>query len=235
MALSKRLTISARRASAGTRVGGASLCLSAPSRTSANLFPSPFHLAINLLISTVSWESVSHRRALGGPAAPSSASSTSDTAPTMRSNRCLAVIHCDTSMIACRRWLSGAEDRAARRVVAMLVLPVASVPWRTRFRAGAACGCGRQEKVSNRVVSGFYWSPGPSDHIPRGASRASGSACRGTGRSAALARGPGHLVIGTAMPWYRAVAEPVSLICQTPGSIITRLRRGCSSHVWLPS
>lgn len=80
----EKLTTSPNLASAGTNVGGASLCLSTPSKTSTNrplppssIFPS----------NTASCARFSHRPA------PSSQSTAAATAHTVRSSRCRPVMH----------------------------------------------------------------------------------------------------------------------------------------------
>lgn len=70
----------------------------------------------------------------------------SATEPTIVSNKCLAVMHCAAFMTAyfspaLRVSVQGrVSTRFASSRLVMLDLPVASVPWRTRLRQGAALG-----------------------------------------------------------------------------------------------
>lgn len=150
-----KLTISDNRAKAGSNVCGASLCLSMASRTRTNLHLGSLVGSFNMVLKiTDSCASVSQRLCLlgnaadvdksGWPAGPSN-SRASATDPTMRSNKCLPVMHWAAFTIAyfnpplCGSVVIFSLIRTSSRSV-MLDLPVASVPWRTRFRHGAASG-----------------------------------------------------------------------------------------------
>jgi len=166
----KRLTISDRRASAGSSVGGASLCRSMASSTRTNLQRGSRVGSLSIAPSaTVSCDSVSQRLRCWSHLRRSSSSrasrrSASATAPTMRSKRCRPVMHCAALTMAYRRLappslllttlllpppsalpsalpLTGRDSaRCDRSCDVTADLPVASVPWRTRLRQGAASG-----------------------------------------------------------------------------------------------
>ena len=148
------LTISESRARPGSRVGGASLCLSTASSTSTKRhLGSRVGSFSSVLKDTVSWESVSQRRlCFGGGVVSESSSRARETASTILSNRCRPVMHCAAFTLAylspplcssdatCSAICSAIRGRSCS---AMLDFPVASVPCRTRLRQGAAEGCER--------------------------------------------------------------------------------------------
>jgi hypothetical protein len=151
-----RITISESRAKAGSKVGGASRCLSTASNTSTNLHLGSRVRSFSIvLMATDSCAIVSQRLCLPGSEAgveddDSAASMTnckaSATDPTIRSNKCRDVMHWAALTTAypnpplCGSVAMCSASRASSCSV-MLDLPVDSVPWTTRFRQGAALGC----------------------------------------------------------------------------------------------
>lgn len=150
------LTSSDRRAKAGINVGGASLCLSTSSSTRMNLHAGSLAGPSSIVLMVAdSCAIVSQRLRLPSAAvdveddvSPDSPSNfkASATEPTIVSNKCLAVMHCAAFMTAyfspaLRVSVQGrVSTRFASSRLVMLDLPVASVPWRTRLRQGAALG-----------------------------------------------------------------------------------------------
>lgn len=140
--------ISASLARAGMSVGGASRCLSIPSNTRTNLrCPSlsfdSVHPSINLLNSTSNCARFSQRPTVW------EGSIAFDTALTVCSKRWRPPIHSADLTIAYRSssssWacplacpLLRFADSSARIDSVMMVFPVASSPYKTRFRHGAA-------------------------------------------------------------------------------------------------
>lgn len=101
-----KLTVSDSRASPGSKVSGASLCLSMASNTRTNLhrgsLVGSFSMALRVMDSCAN---VSHRLCMRAGAAgtkderlawtPPPSCKASITEATMRSNKCLVVMHCD--------------------------------------------------------------------------------------------------------------------------------------------
>lgn len=146
-----RRTISDNRASPGSNVGGASLCLSIASKTRTSLHLGSLVGSLSIvLMATHNCAKVSHRLCLrsvedDSPKSPSD-SRASATEPTMRSNKCRPVMHCAAFTVTCLypplcdAVLIEPASRTSSCSV-MLDFPVASVPWRTMFRHCAPSGC----------------------------------------------------------------------------------------------